>query len=137
MDWAISMNTSEEFFLHDRHHKNAENYLAPLCRDGVFYSFTGSSLKLLSVILFYFFMTTLTGCSLEASIQSLNQSTQNIFSKPQSADVVPASSQNSVSTQRGYSVQSSLSYQGAAAEVKTTKRGYRVYTNVQGTLLKE
>lgn len=75
------------------------------------------------------------GCSLESSIQSLTKNSPEVFQKAQTAEVTSASSQNSYST-RGYKVQASVSYQNAKAEA-VTGRGFKVYTNVQGTIFKE
>lgn len=93
-----------------------------------------SKLSMASVLFLGPFL--LVGCSFDASIQSiLSDKTPEIFQKAHTSEVTTASNQNSYST-RGYKVQTSVSYQNAKAEA-ITGRGYRVYTNVQGTIFKE
>lgn len=74
------------------------------------------------------------GCSLNASIQALNQSTTEILTSTQT-EIAPASDQNSYSL-RGYEIQASVGHQGAEVETVTT-RGFHVISGVQGTILKE
>lgn len=84
---------------------------------------------------FILMMISVSACSLEASIVDLNDEVTSVFSKGSLSEVTAGSSQNS-KTLLGRKVQASVSYQEAVAEGKTT-RGYRVYTNVQGTIFKE
>ncbi|WP_142697777.1 hypothetical protein [Bdellovibrio sp. NC01] len=77
----------------------------------------------------------MSACSLDADIASLEKALSTSFSKPTTAEVTPASTQNSYTT-RGYKVQASLSYQNTNSD-GTTTRGFKVNTNVQGSIFKE
>lgn len=85
----------------------------------------------LSLILISLFL--LVGCSFEASIQSLSESSS--LSQATGTEVVSGSNQNNL-TSRGYKAQVSVSYQDAKS-VGVTTRGNKVFTNVQGTIFKE
>lgn len=76
------------------------------------------------------------GCSMEASIQNLENGISEILQhRALEKELVPASQQGVV-TAAGYYVQSSMSYHKGPMEV-TTAQGYRVRTNVQATIFKE
>lgn len=78
----------------------------------------------------------LSGCSMEASIESLSKNVSEVFSKKATpSEVVPSSGQG-VHTSQGYEVQSSLSYYRSSPEV-VTSQGYTVQTNVQSMIFKE
>lgn len=78
------------------------------------------------------------GCSLDATIQSLNQTIDG-FSHKTVAEVTPGSEQGSAPTTFGREAQVSVSYEsyeGASSKGKTTN-GHTIYTNIQGSLFKE
>lgn len=94
------------------------------------------SSKIKSFLLVSLAAIVLSGCSMDASIQSLSQDIEKIlFQKSTSTEVTPSSSQG-VYTTKGYEVQSSVSYYNAKPEAVTNK-GYTVQTNIQSTLFKE
>lgn len=94
-----------------------------------------SCLRLGVVLNFFSFLLSLTGCSFEASIQSLSGKDPTPSFQPTGTEIVSGSNQNSRTT-RGYKAQVSVSHQGAESFGFTT-RGHKVFTNIQGTLFKE
>lgn len=81
------------------------------------------------------FSLLIAGCSLEANILSLKTEVNKTFFKTGASELTTGSSQNEYTT-RGYKIQSSVSYQNSKP-MALTGRGYKAYTNIQGTIFKE
>lgn len=121
-------------------HTRAKEFVLKACVSlSLFDSFKQPSAhfsKTIYSLLLLFSFGIFSGCSMDASIQSLSQEIEQILSrKPTSMEVTSSSSQG-VYTTKGYEVQSSVSYYNVKSEVVTSK-GYTVQTNIQSTLFKE
>lgn len=91
--------------------------------------------KALVSILSILVMVLTAGCSLDATIQSLDSLKKVVLqSKVSNREIIPASNQ-SVKTTDGYTVQSSVNFHSGVNKVITAD-GYVAETGVQSTLFK-
>lgn len=99
--------------------------------------------KIHSVFVFAILALMLTACSMEASIESLIENTDNVLSAPgQTHGITSGSGQEKLTNTGNYKVSSSIGVVGATngtnnSLVYTTSGGYKVYGTIQGAIVSQ
>jgi hypothetical protein len=88
----------------------------------------------------FLIMITVSGCTLEASLQEITSKPDFVFrNSAKTTGLIPGSSQTGTASGGGssYHIQSTLGSFVSGVEQETTDQSYKVYSSVQGALISE